>query len=140
MQEASQAIALAREYARAARGRDINHMPPSRLMTELAETRRQLGLVLGAIGTITAKASRPPSRQEYTEAAASAIQAAAIGEHDFAGWLAGVLATAAASLGSTAALVQGRPGSWEAADALHLVHGTVGWDDEYLANYRPGVS
>ena len=79
-----------------------------------------------------------PSRQEYTEAAAAAIQAAAIAEHDFAGWLAGVLATAAAGLGSSPALVQGRPGSWEAADVLHLVRGTVGHDDEYLASYRAG--
>ena len=34
--------------------------------------------------------SPPPAG--YTEAARSAIQAAAIAEHDFAGWLAGVLA------------------------------------------------
>jgi hypothetical protein len=44
-----QRITLAREYLAAARGRDINHLPPSRLMAELAETRRQLGLVLTAI-------------------------------------------------------------------------------------------
>jgi hypothetical protein len=41
-------ITLAREYLAAARGRPIDHMPPSRLAAELAETRRQLGLVLAA--------------------------------------------------------------------------------------------
>ena len=44
-----QRITLAREYLAAARGRDIDHLPPSRLMAELAETRRQLGLVLAAV-------------------------------------------------------------------------------------------
>jgi hypothetical protein len=52
MTEASQSIALAREYARGARSRPIDQLPPSRLMAELAETRRQLGLVIGAVGTI----------------------------------------------------------------------------------------
>jgi hypothetical protein len=45
---ADQRVELAREYLAAARQRDIGHMPPSRLMAELAETRRQLGLVLAA--------------------------------------------------------------------------------------------
>ena len=48
MTEVDQRITLAREYLAAARQRDIDHLPPSRLMTELAETRRQLGLVLAA--------------------------------------------------------------------------------------------
>jgi hypothetical protein len=60
-------------------------------------------------------------------------------EHDFAGCLAAVLATVAAGLGSSAALVQG-PGSWEAPDVLHLVRGTVGHDDEQLDSYRAGAS
>jgi hypothetical protein len=52
--------------------------------------------------------------------------------------LAHVLAIAAAELGSTAALTAGRPGSWEADLVQQLVRGTVGWDDDYLANYaRP---
>ncbi len=82
----------------------------------------------------------PLSRQEYTEAARAAIQAAAIAEHDFAGWLAGVLAAVAAGLGSSDALIQGRPGSWEASLVDQLVKGTVGWDDECLADYRAGES
>jgi hypothetical protein len=43
-------IELAHEYLRGARERDINYMPPSRLMAELAETRVQLGRVLDAAG------------------------------------------------------------------------------------------
>jgi hypothetical protein len=43
---ADQRVTLAREYLAGARQRDINHLPPSRLMSELAETRRQLGQVL----------------------------------------------------------------------------------------------
>jgi hypothetical protein len=42
-------VELAREYLRGARQRDINYLPPSRLMSELAETRRQLGAVLAVI-------------------------------------------------------------------------------------------
>jgi hypothetical protein len=46
---ADQRVTLAREYLAGARQRDINHLPPSRLMSELAETRRQLGQVLAAV-------------------------------------------------------------------------------------------
>ena len=73
--------------------------------------------------------------QTYTDRAATAIADAVREEHDFGGWLARVLATAAAELGSTAALTAGRPGSWEADLVQQLVRGTVGWDDDYLANY-----
>jgi hypothetical protein len=73
--------------------------------------------------------------QTYTDQAVSAIVDAAREQHDFSGWLAQVLATAAADLGSTAALTVGRPGSWEANLVQQLVRGTVGWDDDYLADY-----
>ena len=73
--------------------------------------------------------------QTYTDRAATAIVDALREEHDFGGWLAGVLATAAAELGSTAALTAGRPGTWEADLVQQLVRGTVGWDDDYLAHY-----
>ena len=49
----------------------------------------------------------------YTHRAATAVIEAARSEHDFGGWLAEVLATAAAELGSTAALTACRPGSWK---------------------------
>ena len=55
--------------------------------------------------------------QSYTDRAATAIVDAVREEHDFGGWLAQVLATAAAELGSTAALTAGRPGSWEATSS-----------------------
>ena len=73
----------------------------------------------------------------YTRAAADTLTAAARAEHDFPGWLAVTLATAAARLGSSYALVAGRPGSWEADLVLRLVQGTVGWDDEYLPAAEP---
>lgn len=71
----------------------------------------------------------------YTDRATAAILDAVREEHDFGGWLAGVLATAAAELSSTAALTAGRPGSWEADLVQQLVRGTVGWDDDYLHHY-----
>ncbi len=56
--------------------------------------------------------SPTPSGLEYGEAARTAIRAAAIATRDFAGWLAAVLCSVAAGLGSSAAPVQDRPGSW----------------------------
>ena len=73
--------------------------------------------------------------QSYTDRATTAIGDAIREEHDFSGWLAQVLATAAADLGSSGALTAGRPGSWEADLVQQLVRGTVGWDDDYLADY-----
>ena len=46
----------AREYLDGARQRPVDHLPPSRLMTELAETRRQLAAVLALLD---GQASRP---------------------------------------------------------------------------------
>ena len=74
--------------------------------------------------------------RSYTDRATVAVIEAVPEEHDFGGWLAEVLATAAAELGSTAALVASRPGSREADLVLQLVRGTVGWDDEHLSGYR----
>jgi hypothetical protein len=68
----------------------------------------------------------------YTDPAVKAITQAARSEHDFAGWLASVLAAAASQLGSSDALVEGRPGSWEASLVDQLVKGTVGYGDECL--------
>jgi hypothetical protein len=77
-----------------------------------------------------------PSIPAHTVAAVEAVTAAVAAEHDFAGWLAAVLATAAAQLGSSAALTAGRSGSWEAALVRQLLAGTVGEDDEALGVYR----
>ena len=68
----------------------------------------------------------------YTRQAVKAMTRAVEQEHDFAGWLADVLARVAARKGSSDALTAGRPGSWEASLIDQLVKGTVGWDDEYL--------
>jgi hypothetical protein len=78
-----------------------------------------------------------PADAAYSNTAHAAILAAARTEHDFGGWLAHTLATVAAELGSTHALTAGRPGSWEAEHVRGLVNGTVGWDDEYLTDYKP---
>jgi len=68
----------------------------------------------------------------YTSRAVAAITQAARSEHDFAGWLARCLTAAAGQLGGSDALVEGRPGSWEADLVMQLVHGTAGHSDEYL--------
>jgi hypothetical protein len=68
----------------------------------------------------------------HTARAVAAITQVARAEHDFAGWLAQVLAAAAGQLGSSDEPVIGRPGSWEASLLDQLVKGTVGHDDEYL--------
>jgi hypothetical protein len=72
----------------------------------------------------------------HTASALAAILEAARDAHDFAGWLAHVLAAAAAELGSSAALTAGRPGSWESELVHQLVTGTVGPSDEYLADFQ----
>jgi hypothetical protein len=74
--------------------------------------------------------------QSYDGDARAAILAAAGEEHDFGGWLAAVLASVAAELGSSDALTAGRPGSWEAELVRRLVNGTVGWADEHLADHQ----
>jgi hypothetical protein len=49
MTEVDQRITLAREYLARTRDWPIDHLPPSRMAAELAETRRQLGQVLAAV-------------------------------------------------------------------------------------------
>jgi hypothetical protein len=83
-------------------------------------------------------ACQPASQPDYTRPAIDAITQAASTEHDFAGWLADMLANAAAQLGSSNALMAltaRRPGSWEASLVDQLVKGTVGYHDELLPGY-----
>jgi len=56
------------------------------------------------------------------------------GEVDLPGWLSRVLASAAARHGGSWALVDARPGSWEAPHVLALVQGLIGLDDEDLGS------
>ena len=74
----------------------------------------------------------------HTARAIAAITQAARAEHDFAGWLAQVLAAAAGQLGGSDELIIGRPGSWEASFVDQLVKGTVGGSDEYLPGPAAG--
>jgi hypothetical protein len=69
---------------------------------------------------------------DHTHRAVRAVLQAARAEHDFADWLAQVLAKVAGQIGSSEALTAGRPGSWEAALVDQLVCGTVGYDGEAL--------
>ena len=73
---------------------------------------------------------------DYTTDAHRAILQAVRDLNDFGGWLASVLASVSAEFGSTDALTARRPGSWEAALVQQLVEGTVGFDDDYLADYK----
>lgn len=73
---------------------------------------------------------------DYTRDAARAVLRAARSEHDFAGWLAQVLAQVAGQLGGSDALIADRPGSWEAWLVDQLVKFTVGYDDRYLPGPR----
>jgi hypothetical protein len=68
----------------------------------------------------------------YTARAVAALTQAARCERDFPGWLAGVLVLVAGTRGSSHALIEGRPGSWEADHVISLVRGIVGHDDEHL--------
>ena len=102
----------------------------ARMAARLAEDCAELAAMARALP------DRPREMTGHTAAALTAVTTAAEQEHDFAGWLAMVLAMAAARLGSTAALTAGRSGSWEAAAVMHLVQGTAGPDDEYLDQYR----
>ena len=73
---------------------------------------------------------------DHTRQACRAILAAARTEYDIAGLLAGVLTEVPAELASSDALTAGRPGSWGAELVQQLTVCTVGWGDEYLADYR----
>ena len=72
---------------------------------------------------------------DYTDRGRQTIVGAVRAERDFGGWVAGVLAAAAAELGSPYSLTAGRPGSWEADLIQHLVKGRVGWGDQSLHDH-----
>jgi hypothetical protein len=72
---------------------------------------------------------------DYTHQGRLAVLAAVRTDHDFAAWLASVLAKVAAQLGSLGC-TGARRGFWEADLLQQLTKGTVGRADEYLADYR----
>jgi hypothetical protein len=88
---------------------------------------------------VTGERPAPPSAEDEARFTAILVQAATCG-YDFPGWLARQLATAAARLGSTDALLASRPGSWECAAFRQVLIGTVGEGDEYLSTYREEAS
>jgi hypothetical protein len=124
--------ATARRAAASLRAADSPYTLPA-LITALDQVTTMLAHA--ARDASAANASPPASQPGYTRPAVDAITQAASTEHDFAGWLAGVLAHAAARLGSSNALTARRPGSWEASLVDQLVKGTVGYDDELLPGY-----
>lgn len=71
----------------------------------------------------------------YTAAAVAALVEAHAAERDWGGWMAAVLAQAAAQVGGSEALVSGRPGSWESAAIRGFLASIVGPDDEALPLY-----
>jgi hypothetical protein len=81
----------------------------------------------------------PHAGAGYTKDARRAVLHAVRDEPEFGRWLASILASVAAELGSTFALTAGRPGSWEADLVQQLVKGTVGCDDDYLNTYKEPV-
>jgi hypothetical protein len=70
--------------------------------------------------------------------ALAALRSAHAAGEDIGEFLAQALARLAAELGSSAALLENRPGSWEASFVAALLSGTVGPDDEHLDAF--GVS
>ena len=78
-----------------------------------------------------------PPGERLSAAVALVIEEAQTGG-DVAGWLASVLASSAAALGSTEALLVNRSGSWEAAAVRQILVGTVGEEDELLHTFMIG--
>jgi hypothetical protein len=107
--------------------------PVAKIMDRISEECAEAAAMLRSLP------GRPAEAAGYTFAALCAVMTAAETEHHFAGWVALVLTCAAARLGSSATLVAGRDGSWEAAHVLGLVRETAGWQDEHLAAYKDGA-
>jgi hypothetical protein len=102
-------------------------MPAGQLRVVLGLYQRRLARLLDACHV--AAQGNPPTPDQVAVGALAAL--ADDGDAgDFAGRLAAALASVATGLGSSAALVAGRPGSWEADLVLRLVRGTAGSADE----------
>jgi hypothetical protein len=69
---------------------------------------------------------------DHYKAAVRHLTALAREGGDFAEALTGIIAQVAGNLGSSYAVIAGRPGSWEAASIASLLASAVGGDGEYL--------
>lgn len=72
----------------------------------------------------------------YTQEAHIAFLMALHDEPDFSQWLTKTLCAVAADLGSSNVLTGSQPDSWEAECVHQLVKGTVGYDDNWLDDYK----
>jgi hypothetical protein len=81
----------------------------------------------------------PHAGAGYTKDARRAVLHAVRDDPESGRWLASILASVAAELGSTFALTAGRPGSWEADLVQQLVNETLGCDDDCLNTYKEPV-
>ena len=104
----------------------------ARIAVRFAEETAELAAMIRALP------GWPREMAGHTYAAVEALVSAAQNEHDFAGWLADVLCQAAERLGSSEALIAGRPGSWEARLVYQLAAGTAAPDDENPPGYGAG--
>ena len=102
---------------------DDNHATPDPEQVWVAERARLRAQAIEAL-TAAVRLARP------------AVNGVGGDPEDFAGFLAEVLASVAANVGSTWLVTAGRPGSWEAALVDQLLHGTVGDDPADLIRYR----
>ncbi|MPZ67820.1 MAG: hypothetical protein GEU83_20820 [Pseudonocardiaceae bacterium] len=82
----------------------------------------------------------PDRREEYqrqfTVAAGALAAAISTGVTDGGEVISHLLATVAANLGGMHAITQARPGSWEASYVDQMLQSTVGYDGDYLLEYR----
>ncbi len=97
-----------------------------RLAEELAEAAAMLRALPG----------RPAAMSGHDYALLAALRTAHQAREDVAETIARALARLAAELGSSAAVLRNRPGSWEASAVADLLGGMVGPDDENLPMYR----
>jgi hypothetical protein len=76
------------------------------------------------------------SREQLLTDAVRVLTEAARSTGDFAEFVTLAVAGAAANIGSTDALLAGRPGSWEAHYVREMLTAAVGYDEQYLMEHR----
>jgi ABC-type transporter Mla subunit MlaD len=105
----------------------------ARMADRLAEELSELGAMARALP------GRPADVPGHDHQLLAALRTAHAAHEDVAGTIARALARLAAELGSSSAVIQNRPESWEAEAIERLLDGTVGPLDEALPMYgSPG--